>query len=77
MGYPSAYASAQLSVDNIGFTPRQALAGDVEGARKIIPRLNQLIPDVRVSSLKVLLNPYRPEDVEKVIEGLRKVGLPE
>ena len=55
----------------------KALAGDVEGARKIIPRLNQLIPDVRMSSLKVLLNPYRPEDVEKVIEGLRKVGLPE
>ena len=55
----------------------KALAGDIEGARKIIPRLNQLIPDMRVSSLKVLLNPYRPEDVEKVIEGLRKVGLPE
>jgi hypothetical protein len=55
----------------------KALAGDVEGAREVIPQLNQLIPDVRMSSLKVLLNPYRPEGVEKVIEGLRLAGLPE
>jgi hypothetical protein len=55
----------------------KALAGDVVGARKIVPQLNQLIPDLRVSNLKALLNPYRPEDVEKVTVGLRKVGLPE
>ena len=32
----------------------KALAGDVEGARKIMPQINHLIPDMRMSNLKAL-----------------------
>jgi adenylate cyclase len=55
----------------------KALAGDIDGAREIVPQINHLIPDMRMSNLNAYFSPYRPEDVEKMTEGLRQVGLPE
>jgi hypothetical protein len=40
-------------------------------------RLRQLDPTLRISNLKDVLGPYRPEDLAKLAEGLRLAGLPE
>ncbi len=55
-----------------------ALAGRPEQARKLLARLRQLDPALRVSNLRDRMGPYRrPEDVARLEEGLRKAGLPE
>jgi TolB-like protein/Tfp pilus assembly protein PilF len=54
-----------------------ALAGRMEEAKKASTRLRQLDPTLRVSNLKDVLGPYRPEDLARYEEGLRKAGLPE
>jgi TolB-like protein/Tfp pilus assembly protein PilF len=55
-----------------------ALAGRLEQAQKVLARLRQLDPTLRVSNLRDHLGPYRrPEDYAKYEEGLRKAGLPE
>ncbi len=55
-----------------------ALAGRLEEARKVLARLRQLDPTLRVSNLRDTLGPYRrPEDVPRLEEGLRQAGLPE
>ena len=55
----------------------KALAGDIDGAREIMPQIHHLIPDMRMSNLKTIFGPNQPEDIERVAEGLRKAGLPE
>ncbi len=55
-----------------------ALAGRLEQAQKMLARLRQLDPTLRVSNLRETLGPYRrPEDVARYEEGLRRAGLPE
>ena len=55
-----------------------ALAGRLEEARKLLARLRQLAPALRVSNLRDTLGPYRrPEDLARCEEGVRKAGLPE
>ena len=55
-----------------------ALAGGLEHAQKMMSRLRQLDPELRISNLKDIMGPHRqPEDVARYEEGLRKAGLPE
>jgi hypothetical protein len=55
-----------------------AMAGRPEQAHKAMVRLRQLNPALRVSTLKDVQGPYRrAEDVSRLEEGLRQVGLPE
>ena len=53
-----------------------ALAGRIEEAHRVMQRLRQVDPAMRVSSIKDWL-PYRPEDRATLEDGLRKAGLPE
>jgi hypothetical protein len=39
--------------------------------------MRRLDPPRRVSNLRHVLGPYRPEDLARYEEGLRKAGLPE
>jgi adenylate cyclase len=54
-----------------------ALAGRIEQAQKMMTRLRQIDPMLRVSNLKDLTPLRRPEDLVRFAEGLRKAGLPE
>ncbi|HKF71035.1 MAG TPA: adenylate/guanylate cyclase domain-containing protein, partial [Stellaceae bacterium] len=54
-----------------------ALAGRLEPAQKAVARLRQLHPALRVSNLRDVLGPYRPEDIARYEEAMRKAGLPE
>jgi len=54
-----------------------ALAGRLMEARKIVARLCQLEPTLRVSNLKDLVPLRRSEHLAKLAEGLRTAGLPE
>jgi tetratricopeptide (TPR) repeat protein len=54
-----------------------ALAGHMAEARKACERLRQLHPALRVADVRQALGPYRPEDLAKYEDGLRKAGLPE
>jgi TolB-like protein/class 3 adenylate cyclase len=54
-----------------------ALAGNLSQARKALARLLELDPAMRISGLRDYLPYRRPEDVERMIEGLRLAGLPE
>src|SRR5713101_1573379 len=54
-----------------------SLSGRVEEAHKLISRLRQINPMLRVQHVKDLFPLRRPEDLARYIEGLRKAGLPE
>jgi TolB-like protein len=54
-----------------------ALAGHAVEANNAVARLTHLDPMLRVSNLRDALGPYRPEDLVRYEEGLRKAGLPE
>ncbi len=55
-----------------------ARAGRLEKAQKLMARLRQLDPALRISDLVDVMMPLcRPEDIAKYEEGLRKAGLPE
>src|ERR1700724_1799214 len=54
-----------------------ALAGRIEDADKIVTRLRQRDPGLRISTLSEAMGPYRPEDLAKYEAGLRMAGLPE
>jgi tetratricopeptide (TPR) repeat protein len=54
-----------------------AFAERLEEAREAIARARQLDPELRISNLKDRIGPFRPEDLAKYVEGLRKAGLPE
>jgi hypothetical protein len=61
-----------------GSSPHERQAGRLEQARKMLARLRQLDPALRVSNLSDRPGPYRrPEDVARYEEGLRRAGLPE
>jgi TolB-like protein len=53
------------------------LAGHIEEAKAACARLRELEPLLRVSNLRNVCAPYRPADLAKFEEGLRKAGLPE
>jgi TolB-like protein/Flp pilus assembly protein TadD len=55
----------------------EALAGNLEEARKYRRRLQELDPALRLSSLDAVYRAFRPEYVARVKEGLRRAGLPE
>jgi adenylate cyclase len=54
-----------------------ALGGKIDEARKIMARMRQVDPEMRIAHLKDYLPYRRPQDVEREIEGLRLAGLPE
>ena len=54
-----------------------ALAGRLEEAQKVMARLRQIIPKLRVSNLKSVMSFQRPEDFTRYAEGLQKAGLPD
>jgi hypothetical protein len=54
-----------------------ALAGQNAEAKKAIAREAQLDPALWMANLKEWIPLRRPEDLEKLGEGLRKAGLPE
>jgi tetratricopeptide (TPR) repeat protein len=54
-----------------------ALAGRLAEAQQIMGRLRQLDPTLRISNLGELLPPFRrAEDRTRIVDGLRKAGLP-
>jgi len=54
-----------------------AMAGRPEQARKVLARLLELDPALRISNLHHLYPFRRPEDFAKLAEALRRAGLPE
>ena len=55
-----------------------ALAGRDEEAKRLMARLLEIDPALRISNLKNVLGPYRrPEYPAKYVDALRKAGLPE
>jgi tetratricopeptide (TPR) repeat protein len=54
-----------------------ACAGRLDEARRFIARALLLDPELRVSNLKDRIGWHTPEDFAKLVEALRKAGLPE
>ena len=55
-----------------------ALAGNLDAARKVMDEVRKLDPSMRISHLGERYTTYRrPEDNERMIDGLRLAGLPE
>jgi tetratricopeptide (TPR) repeat protein len=55
-----------------------ALAGRLDEAQKAMTRLRQLNPALRISNLEDVLPLFRrTDDRTRLVEGLRKAGLPE
>jgi TolB-like protein len=54
-----------------------AFAGRMEEAQKIMMRLRQVDPALRISNLKDKTPLCRSEDMARYVEGMRKAGLPE
>ena len=54
-----------------------ACAGHLDKARRFITRALQLDPELRLSNLKDRIGWHTPEDFAKLVEALRKAGLPE
>jgi predicted Zn-dependent protease len=55
-----------------------AVAGRDEEAKKLMARLLEIDPALRISTLKNVLGPSRrPEYPAKYVEALRRAGLPE
>jgi hypothetical protein len=54
-----------------------ALAGNVVEAQRIIARIGQLNPTVRISELNKVAPLRRTQDVKLIIEGMRLAGFPE
>jgi hypothetical protein len=54
-----------------------ACAGRLEEAQKVIARIRQIDPELRISGL-IDIVPFRgSNDFVRYVEGLRKAGLPE
>lgn len=68
---PDLHATLRISAAN------NAFAGKLSQARNAIERLRRVDPTLRVSNLRNFLGPYRPDDLAKYEEGLRRAGLPE
>jgi len=54
-----------------------ALLGRLDEARKFIARALQLDPEMRISDLKKRFPSFRPEDLSRYVDALRKAGMPE
>src|SRR5262249_28640543 len=55
-----------------------ALAGRTTEASKMCTRLRQVDPALCISNLSDRVGPYRrPEDIARLVDGLRKAGVPE
>ena len=54
-----------------------ALSGRIDEARKLIPRILEMTPGMRLSTLRDYISSRQPKDFERVSEGLRLAGLPE
>ena len=55
-----------------------ALAGRTKEASKMCARLRHVDPALRISNLRDRVGPYRrQEDIARLIDGLRKAGVPE
>jgi TolB-like protein/class 3 adenylate cyclase len=54
-----------------------ALAGRLAEAEKAMARMRQLEPALRISNCTDLIPVRRPEDIAKLVEGLRRAGLPD
>src|SRR5262249_2440429 len=55
----------------------KALGGRVMEAQEAMTHVRELDPALRISSLSDVYPVRRPEDLAKIVEGLRKAGLPE
>jgi TolB-like protein/class 3 adenylate cyclase len=54
-----------------------ACAGRLAEAQKIIERIRQIDPELRVSTLTDVVPFRKPQEIARYVEGLRKAGLPE
>jgi adenylate cyclase len=54
-----------------------AMAGEAEQAQRALDHVKRIDPTLRVSTLRNVLGPYRPEALARFEEGLRIAGLPE
>src|SRR5262249_1983361 len=54
-----------------------ALAGRLEQAQKAMAHVLRIDPALRMSNAKYRIPPYRPDDLARYEDGLRKAGLPE
>ena len=54
-----------------------ALTGEIAEAQKIVTRIRQLDPELRLSRIAEQAPFRRPEDISRYVDGLRKAGLPE
>jgi hypothetical protein len=54
-----------------------ALAGNVDRARGALDELRSTDPNMSVSKQSLRFPFRRPQDIERLAEGLRKAGLPE
>src|SRR5262249_26548887 len=54
-----------------------ALAGNVDRAREALDELRSTHPDISISKHSSSLPFHRPQDIGRLVEGLRKAGLPE
>jgi len=83
--YAEAWSLAEMAVreqPEYGF-PRciaaasAALAGKPEASRKAMTALRQLMHNLRIANVNELVPLRRQQDLDKLVEGLRKAGLPE
>ena len=54
-----------------------AFAGNIDEARKIVARIIQISPTASISHYMSINIYQRPEDIERMVSGLRLAGLPE
>jgi TolB-like protein/Flp pilus assembly protein TadD len=83
--FAEAFASAETAIrQRPGFlfylcvaAASAALDGRVSDARRIVTRMLQINPTLRLSDLATLIPLRRAEDAERWVDGLRKAGVPE
>jgi TolB-like protein len=83
--FTEAYSSAEAAIrQRPGFllymciaAASAALAGRTNDAQRIVTRMLQTNPAVRISKVTTLIPLRRPEDSARWVDGLRRAGLPE
>jgi hypothetical protein len=55
----------------------QAMAGNIDDARRWMAQLCRANPKLRMSNVKKVFPPFLEDDANKYAEGLRLAGLPE
>jgi hypothetical protein len=66
--YASAYRTLAIS---------NAMAGRMDAAHRAVERLRSIDPSIRIADAPYFWPFRRPQDLDKIIEGLRKAGVPE